>query len=696
MQGPNSAQLVLARAFAAHQAGDIGLAENLYNLVLLHDKKQFDALHMLGIIEGQRGNYRAGLRRLKNALRVRPGSADALINLGRMQSELGDNSAAIATYEKVLEIAPQSPLAHVNVAIVLSRQRRYDEALLHCSAAVDIASDFAEGWNRRANVLLDMKRPLEALDSYDRALLLQPSLAEAHLGRANILGQLERYDEALAHYHKALALNPNLSEAWHGCGLIFFELKQYEEAIAAYDKAMSLNHEHSQSARLSVKMETCYWKNLESECADLVAAVMRQGRKANPMRMLAASDSLADQFECAKAWVADQCPSSRERLWGGERYRHDRIRVAYLSTDFKEHPVATLIVGLFEQHDRARFELIGLSFGPDQDSPMRRRIKGAFERFVDVRRNSQKEIAELIRGLEIDIAIDLTGHTRNGRPGILACRPAPVQVNYLGFAGTMGAKYMDYIIADRTVIPEEHFKFYCEKVIWMPDSFMVNDARRVIGERTPSRAELGLPDKGFVFCCFNQSHKITPSMFAIWMGLLQAVDGSVLWLKDNNPTASCNLRREAGHRGVSPDRLVFASRVSLEAEHLARLRQADLFLDTAPYNAHATASDALWAGVPLVTCIGSSFAGRVAESLLKAIGMSELVTASLDDYRRLALKIAMEPGLCASLKQKLARNRELFPLFDTKRFARHVEAAYTVMWERSQRGEQPCSFAVSP
>ncbi len=650
---------------------------------------------MLGVIEGQRGNFAAGLSRLKDALRVRPNSADALINLGRLQSELGDDAAAAATYKKVLSLSPQSVLAHINFGIVLSRQRRSEEAFIHCNAAVELAPDFAEAWNCRANVLLELKRLIEAIESYDRALALQPNLAEAHLGRGSVLHQLNRYDEALAAYDRALALKPDLSGAWYGRGRVFFELKRYEEAVAAYGKALSLNPDYAQGACLAAKMQICDWNNLESECAELINAVTQRAVKSDPFRMLAVSGSPAEQRKCAEIFAADQCPPAERPLWRGERYRHDRIRLAYVSADFRNHPMAHLTAGMFEAHDRSRFETTAVSLGAAVGDDMQRRLRETFENFLDVELSSSRDIAEILRSREIDIAVDLMGYTTHSRTAVFALRPAPVQVSYLGFPGTMAASYIDYIVADQTVIPPDEATFYTEQIAWLPDSYYANDSSRRIGEQTPTRQELSLPSEGFVFCCFNNSYKIRPALFDIWMRLLRHVDGSVLWLFEENSVAARNLRREAGRRGVQPERLVFAPRVP-PAEHLARHRQADLLLDTLPYNAHTTASDALWVGVPVLTCLGSTFVGRVAASLLKAVGLPELITASLEDYEALALKIAREPALCVSLKQKLARNRQVFPLFDTGRFTRHMEAAYTTMWECSQRGEAPRTFAVKP
>jgi predicted O-linked N-acetylglucosamine transferase (SPINDLY family) len=411
--------------------------------------------------------------------------------------------------------------------------------------------------------------------------------------------------------------------------------------------------------------------------------------------MLTLPSSSADQLRCAELFVGDQYPVSANALWRGVRYAHDSIRIAYLSADFHQHATARLMAGLFELHDRSSFETTALSFGPADDSDMRRRLQRSFDRFVDVRMKTDQEIAELVRKLEIDIAIDLKGFTQDGRTNIFAQRAAPIQVSYLGYPGTMGAEYIDYIIADRVVIPHEHRRAYAEKVVYLPESYQANDAKRRIAERPPTRMEAHLPEKGIVFCSFNGNYKITPDVFDVWMRLLREVEGSVLWLIEASATAVDNLRREAGKRGISVERLVFAPKTDLES-HLARHSLADLFLDTLPYNAHTTASDALWAGLPVLTCLGSTFPSRVAASLLHAVELPELITRSLEEYEALALKLARDPMLLSSLKAKLANNRVICPLFDTDRFARHIEAAYRMMWELWQRGESPRSFSVDP
>jgi protein O-GlcNAc transferase len=687
-------QQMLARAVAAHQAGNLAQAEFLYKAVLQADKKQFDALHMLGVIEGQRGNFAAGIELLDRALRIRPKSPDALVNLGRMQGELEKYTEAAVTYEKALALDRRSPLANSNISIVLRHLKQYDEALAHCDRALVLAPDYADAWNNRGNILFDLDLFDEAMIDYGKAIALQPALARAHLGRGNVLVEFRRHTEAIAAFDRALAANPNLAEAWFGRGIALEMLQRHEDAFRSRDKAFVLKPDlkYAAGSRLYSKLQICDWTNLDAEVAQL-SAQLREGKLSSlPFMILPLPLSARDQLQYTASYVREL--RSFPQIWNDEIYSHDRIRIAYASSDLREHPVGHLTAGLFEHHDRSRFEITAISLGPEEDSPVQRRIKAGFDRFIDCRLQNDQAVADLIRNLEIDILVDLNGYTYDSRRGIFARRAAPIQVNYLGYAGTMGADYYQYIIADRTVVPQEHFDFYSEKVVWLPDTFLVTDDRAAPSDHTPARGEFGLPEAGFVFCCFNQSIKLSPAIFDVWMRLLRAVEGSVLWLRDNGAATSTNLRNEAVRRGVSDERLVFAPRVPLLADHLARQRQADLFLDTLNYNAHTTASDALFVGVPVVTRIGEAYAARVGASLDRAIGLPELVTESLEDYEALALKIANEPSLLASLKSKLARNRKDFPLFDTARFTRNLEAAYTIMHERYRRGEAPESFAA--
>jgi predicted O-linked N-acetylglucosamine transferase (SPINDLY family) len=403
--------------------------------------------------------------------------------------------------------------------------------------------------------------------------------------------------------------------------------------------------------------------------------------------------SAEDQLRCARLYAADRYPPNASALWQGEKYRHDKIRLAYMSGEFREQATSYLTADLFECHDRSAFTLYGIATGASDGSPMRMRLEKAFDVFVDGTAQSDSELAEFIHESEIDILVNLNGYFGLDRTGVFAMRPVPVQVNYLGYPGTMGAPYMDYIIADSHVIPHDERVHYSECVCYLPDTYQPNDRKKAVSGRIFSRAECALPETGVIFCCFNNNHKILPAMFDVWMRLLAGVDGSVLWLLEGNAVVRRNLMAEAERRGISSERLVFAPMLPL-ADHLSREKLADIFLDTLPHNAHTTASDALWCGIPLVTCLGETFAGRVAASLLNAIGLPELITTSLQDYEELALKLARDPALLDAVKAKLARNKDGAALFDTPRFTRYIEDAYRVMCERAERGLPPAGFVV--
>jgi predicted O-linked N-acetylglucosamine transferase (SPINDLY family) len=638
--------------------------------------------------------YDEALQAYDQALQVRPGFATAWLGRGNVAYDRKQYDDALAAYDRALSFSPGLAEAWIARGHVFYERRQHDDAFAAYDKALSFDPGRAGAWLGRGNLFKDLKQYDDALGAYDKALSLDADLAEAWLGRGNTFHALMQHERAAAAYDKALSLDPKLAEAWFGRGNLFSELKQPDKAFAAYDEAVRLKPglKYAEGSRLTAKLYLCDWTNLAADISHLVSEVKAGKLVCNPFSFLAISSSPADQLQCAKTFVADQ--PSFSALWRGENYSHDRIRVAYLSADFHEHATAHLMAGLFEHHDKSRFEVTALSFGPDQDCGMRRRLKAAFEHFIDVHDKSDHDIGELVRQREIDIAVDLKGFTQDARFNVLARRVAPIQVSYIGYPGSMGAGYIDYIIADRTVILAQDFPSYSERVVWLPDSYQVNDAARHTALAMPTRRDCGLPDSSFVFCCFNNAYKITPGVFAIWMRLLHANANNVLWLLDSHPTTAENLRRAAAQHGVSPGRLTFAPRMPL-ADHLARHRNADLFLDTLPYNAHTTASDALWAEVPVLTCAGTAFPGRVAASLLKAIGLDELITNSLDEYEALATKLAREPQVLSSLKKRLADNKQTQPLFDTARFARHLEAAYTMMWLRRKKGEAPQAFAVS-
>ena len=728
---PSELADVLRRAAAAHATGHLAEAERLYRIALETKPEHFDALHALAIIAAQRKNFSDADRLLRRALAIDPQSIDALSNQSNVQNALGQFSDALANADAALRIDPTHVGALYNRALALQRQNRHADAVSSYERALAIVPNFVEALVNRGVALLELHRDdealtsfdralavrgshvealydrglalqrlrkhAEAIDSYDRALALRGDLPEAFNNRGFNLQCLHRYEKALESYDRALALRPDFTDALYNRGAARSAIGRYAEASGDLERALSLNPDlpYAAGALLHMRMYICDWRDYEHETTRLLADVRAGNRSAEPLTILNICDSAADQLKCARTYVDDRWPGASLPLWRGERYEHDRIRVAYLSSDFHDHAVMHLLAGLFEHHDRTRFDVVAVSFGADPQSEMRARLKRGFERFIDVRGLHDADIAKQLRELEIDVAVDLNGFTDNARTGILALRPAPIQVNYLGYPATMGAPYIDYIIADRMIIPHQQHDDYAEKIVYLPDCYQVNDDARSIAERVSSRNEHGLPETGFVFCSFNNNYKITPRVFDVWMRLLKHVDGSVLWLFEGNAVAPDNLRREAQSRGVSRERLVFAPKIALP-DHLARHRLADLFLDTQPWNAHTTASDALWAGLPVLTCVGATFAGRVAASLLHAVGLDELITQSLAEYEAQALALARQPTLLADIKQKLARNRAIYPLFDTDRSRRAIEAAYVEMHARHRRGEAPASFAIPP
>jgi protein O-GlcNAc transferase len=642
--------------------------------------------------------YDDALAAYDKALALKADSAEAWLGLGNVFVELRRYDEALAAYDKALARRPGLAESWLGRGNVFYELRRYDEALAAYDKALALKPGSAEAWLGRGNIFNELRRYDEALAAYDKALARRPGLAESWFGRGNVCYGLRRYDEALAAYDKALALKPGLAEAWLGRGNTFNELRRYDEAFAAYDKAMALKPElvGAEGSRLHSKMQVCNWEGFESDCNHLIGSVRNNKKNTDPFAFLSINSSVEDQYNCASMWVSKQHPPANQPLWNGEIYKHDKIRIGYVSADLREHPVGYLIAGVFECCNRSQFELTAISIGPNDNSEMRQRLEGCFDNFVDAAADlNPDDIAKKIREAEIDIVVDLNGFTQNARTAIFARRPAPIQVNYLGYPGTMGAGYIDYIIGDPIVIPRSQQGSYREKVVYLPPSYMPHDDRgRIISDRAFARREFGLPEQGFVFCCFNNAYKLNPDIFRLWMRLLKAVDASVLWLSENSGTAADNLRKEAVGAGVNPERIVFAKRLPSSADHLARHRLADLFLDTLPYNAHTTASDALWAGLPVLTQIGNTFAGRVAASLLNAINLPGLITETPEEYERLAIDLAMHPEKLAAIKHKLTENRLTSPLFDTRLFTKHIESAYIAMYERHQAGLAPVHIVI--
>ncbi|MDA9520801.1 hypothetical protein XI06_10575 [Bradyrhizobium sp. CCBAU 11434] len=645
------------QAIAAHRSGNLLEAERAYTTILKGSKTHPVALHMLGLLRAQRGDFADAEPLLKKAARLDGGNPHVLFNYANVLRALSKTDDALAWLAKAIALSPDFADAYLNRGAILMARQELHGAIAEFERAIAIAPSSAAFANR-GSAFQQLGQLDQAHDSYQRAVALAPSNPQNHFALSEVLGQMGGHDEAIAALERTVAL----------------------------DKAFPF----ALSKLVDFRRKRADWRSFEREQAGLDEAV-ESGVAVDPFMFLHASSSPARQLTCAKTFVAKVAP---ER--GAARPRTpspvSRLRIGYMSADFRNHAIGHLMVGVIEEHDRERFEVSAISYGPDDRSELRDRLKAAFERFEDVSHLPDEDVVKLIRQLDIEVLVDLGGFTAGARPRILAHRAAPIQVNYLGYPGTMGAPYMDYVMADPIIVPEAEQKHYSEKVIYLPDSYQATDARRSLAN-VPARSEVGLADNAFVYCAFNRTSKITPVLFDVWMRLLAKTAGSVLWLLDGDPIAKENLKREAVARGIAAERIVFAPHAPADA-HLARHQLADLYLDTLPYNAHTAASDALWAGLPVVTCLGTAFAGRVAASILNAVGLPELVTQSLDDYESLALRIAHDSELRAALKGKLASQRTTWPLFDTARMTRHIEKAFNEMWRRHCAGEAPASFAV--
>ena len=632
---------------------------------------------------------------------VRGGSTDTRAVVMRLLAEAnrctraGLFQEAAAAYRKAIVLEPRSPGVQLNLGVVLRALGRLDEAATALQSAVSLLPTLAEAHYNLA-VVRRAQGDLEAAqDSYQRAVALSPDFVEAHCNLGNVLHALGRFDEAEASLRSGLALAPTDAEIHNNLATVLVARGKLGEAAELYAKAIELKPDFTEAFGnlADARRLVCDWRHFaedEAKCRDLV----RRGvGGVTPTQFLAVEASAAEQAQCARHY-ASGIAKGVTVLPPPARQSRERLRIGYLSGDFRRHPVADLTLELFEWHDRNRFELTAYSFGPNDASPIRRRLMETVDRFIDIRKEPHAGAAQRIRADGIDILVDLTGHCDDARTAMLAARPAAIQVNFLSFLGTMGAPFIDYVIADPVALPMAAQPFFDERIVHLPQSFVPSHARMDSAEPPPTRAQCGLPDQGFVFCCFSRAQKITPALFELWMRLLLAVPGSVLWLLESAPGVSRNLRAEATARGVAADRLVFARHIPL-AEHIARHRLADLFLDTLPCNAHAAANLTLAAGLPLLTCLGSGFAGRSAASQLHAAGLPELIVHSLEEYENLATRLAGDSDLLKELRRRLEDNRGTAPLFDMVGYTRHLEAAYLRMRDIWAAGQPPQSFAVA-
>ena len=725
---PSPAQL-MQDAVTAYRIGDFARAEQLCGQLLDARPDDVDALNLLGIIKARTlradeaaalfkrvvaarpenaaahnnhgnalrdlGRYREALACYDRALSFNPSYGEAYNNRGGALKALGRREDALDSYDSALRLRPEDAEIHYNRSVLLHDLGRLEDAAAGYVRTLKLKADFADAFYNLGHVLHELRRYEEALRCYDRTLELRPDFAQAHNNRGNALRDLGRPEEALTSYARALEVDATLVDAHINRAGTLSELRRFDEALGEFDRARRVQPDLPwlHGDWLQAKAGLCEWSDFESATAELVASIRDGRHAARPLTVLILRDDPALQLHAAQIYSAtDNAPPSSLPVIGPTGQR-PRIRLGYYSADFYNHATAQLTADLFETHDRTRFELVAFSFGRHRPDAMTDRLRKAFDRFEDVRSLSDREVADVSRQLEIDIAVDLTGFAEDCRPGIFAQRAASLQVSYLGYPGTTGARHIDYMVADATVIPEQERQHYSEKLIILPHSYQVTDRNRAIANRPPTRAELGLPEHGFVYCGFNAARTLAPTVFAGWMRALRAVDGSVLWLLFETDTTAANLRREATRLGVDEARLVFAPPLPI-ARHLARYRAADLFLDTYPCGAHAAASDALWAGLPVLTRQGQSMAARVGASLLRAVGLPELVASGQDDYEALAIDLGREPSRLAALRGRLESNRRTAPLFDSALYTRHLENGFTQVHARRRAGLPPDDIDV--
>ena len=610
----------------------------------------------------------------------------------------GKADEAAKLFSNLLSIEPGNAAALYSLCLIELNRGNHDEALRLSELGITIAPLFAPLRLVLGAVLNATGNKEGALQSYDKALEINPNFVEALINSGVLLRGMLRHRESLERFNQVLAFDPSNTAALANCGILLTEFKQSEQAIGMFKRLISIDPTYDYLLGLLAyeQLHICDWSDYESLSKQIVEGVRSGLRSSKSLAFMSFSDSAEDHLRVAKTFAQHFCPKQAVSYWQGERYRHKKIRIAYVSPDLREHPVCHLMAGVFERHDKNRFETIAISLSMDDGSRLRKRMLDTFDRFIDAQLMGSNQIAQAMREMEIDIAVDLSGYTSDSRPDIFSYRPAPIQVNYLGYPGTTGTDYMDYIIADRFVIPESHQQFYSEKVLYLPDSYLPNDSGIRISEHTPTRAECGLPEKGIIFCSFSHDYKISPPIFEVWIRLLHQVPDSILWLMSRNDVSQRNLRLAAEQRGIDPSRLIFAGRVPLVEDHLARYRLADVFLDTHPYNAHTTAADALMAGLPVVTYMGNAFPARVAGSLLQAIGLPELIASSLEEYEQIALQLVTEPSYLTDIKARVMANKAIQPLFDTESFCRNLESIYIAMWRQYQLGEARDALSSFP
>ena len=728
-QGKNvDPSAMLAQAQSFHQSGRLLEAKALYIELVKHQPKYSFALNGLAYIALQMGNLAEGIDLLRRSLKVNPDQIQVMLNLGTALNENKQHQESVNLLSKVIKLAPNMLLAYFNLAVAQKSLGRISDALKNYDRVIKLDPSFIDAYLNRGLLLNEQMKSEAALASYDEAIKIRSDYAEAHYNRGIVLVNLKRFDEALASYDQAIKIRSNYAEVYYEGALLLTRLNRFNDALASYDQAIKFMPDFAQAhfnralllidsrhwleaiegyqiaskldpdipfimgSLLDARMQVCDWLGYVEARNALLSNIMAEKPVAVPFALQALTDDLELLNNASKINYHETFGEKPSLTITNSV--HPKIRLLYVSGDYKTHPVMSFMADLFEKHDKTQFELIAFSCGPKMDDDFRKRTEKAFDQFFDIREMDDQEVLALARRLEIDVAVDLTGYTSHGRPSLFASRLAPVQINYLGFTSTTAIDAMDYIIADRIVIPEESQPYFTEKVIYLPGSYWVTDLNQDISNKELTRAEMGLPEEAFIFCCFNTLYKITPDIFSSWMRILSQVENSYLWIATENEVVMANLRAEAEKRGVSSSRLIFASRMSQKSDHLARVKLADLFLDTFPFNAHTTASDALRTALPLLTLKGKSFASRVSASMLNELGLQSLIADSFESYENKAVSLAKNLRDLKEIRQALFQRLGTASVFNTDLYIKNLESAYNEVYERSVKGLPPTSITV--
>ena len=654
-----------------------------------------EAFNNLGIAYKELNDFDSAIKAFNQAIEVKPDYAEAFNNLGMLYKELGQESKAFESYYEAINIMPEYDEAYNNLGILLMASGQFDKAIESYKIAIKFNKGFIEAINNIGIAYMNIGQIDEAINYYQKAIAINPNFALTYNNLGIAYKRLHNLDAAVKSYKKALKLDPNYFDAYGNYGNLLTDLHDYSEALSKYNRAYELNSssDYTLGNIIHTKMHLCIWEDYYSEINELKAQINEGFKRIDAFSFMALVDDPKLQERVSLIYSNDRFPKSHVLPDINKYQKRPKIRIGYFSGDFREHPVSTLTAGLYENHNREFFEVYAFSYGPDTNDEMNLRIKSGVDHFNDVQNMAHKDIALLVRSYEIAIAIDLGGYTVSGKTDVFAMSAAPIQISYIGFLGTMGAPYYDYLIADPIVIPEKNRQYYSEKIAYLP-TYQVNDSKEALPEIFLTRKEIGLPESGFVFCCFNNTYKITPDTFDSWIRILNNVENSVLLIYVDLESARKNLMNKFTSEGLDSSRLIFAKHVDRN-EYLARYRMADLFLDTLPYNAATTASDALKMGLPVLTLEGNSFASRMASSVLSAANLPELITSSVGDYESLAIELATNPKKFNSIKVKLNETIAKSALYNTAKFTENLESAYKEMYKKYHDGLDPDHIYVN-